>query len=401
MAQTAVSQVAPLQVPPRLLLGPGPSNVHPRVLQALSAPALGYLDPLWMQTMDNIARMLRALFRTQNELTIAMPGTGTAGMETGIANLVEPGDVVVVGTHGFFGERLAEIARRYGATVAPVPGEWGRPLAPEAVEQELRKHPKVKLLAVVHAETSTGVLQPIEPLASLARRYDCLLLVDAVTSLGGSPVEVDAWGIDFCYSASQKCLGCPPGLAPITASHRAEQAILNRSQKVRSFYLDLTLHRSYWGGPRLYHHTAPVNLLYGLHEGLRIILEEGLEARWKRHQRVALALWAGLQALGLRLLVEEPYRLPQLTTVLVPDGVDEGKLRRALLEEWGIEVGGGLGNLRGKVLRIGLMGENATPSAVLTLLCALEALLPRMGYAVPTGVAAGAAARLLTKSDGP
>ncbi|MCS7207595.1 MAG: alanine--glyoxylate aminotransferase family protein [Dehalococcoidia bacterium] len=395
MAQMAASVAPPLQVPQRLLLGPGPSNINPRVLRAMSAPALGYLDPTWMQTMDEIAAMLRALFRTRNDLCIAMPGTGTAGMETAIANLVEPGDVVVVGTHGFFGERLAEIARRYGATVATVPGEWGRPLDPDAVEAELRKHPKVKALGVVHAETSTGVLQPLEALSALARRYDCLLIVDAVTSLGGSPVEVDAWGIDFCYSASQKCLGCPPGLAPVTVSPRAEQAIARRTQKVRSFYLDLTLHRSYWGGPRLYHHTAPVNLLYGLHEGLRLILEEGLEARWERHRRVARALWAGLEALGLRLLVAEAHRTPQLTTVVLPEGVDEMKLRRTLLDEWGIEVGGGLGALRGKILRIGLMGENATPSAVLTLLCALEALLPRLGYEVPPGAGTAAAGRVL------
>jgi alanine-glyoxylate transaminase/serine-glyoxylate transaminase/serine-pyruvate transaminase len=385
----------PLQVPFRWLLGPGPSNVHPRVLQAMGAPPLGYLDPHWIAIMDHLARMLRALFRTRNPLTIAMPGTGTLGMETGIANLVEEGDVVVVGANGFFGERMAEIARRYGAVVAPVVGEWGKPLDPEAVEREMRKHPKVKVLAVVHAETSTGVLQPLEPLAALARRYESLFLVDAVTSLGGSPVEVDAWGIDCCFSASQKCLGCPPGLAPITVSPRGEEVIGKRSRPVRSFYVDLTLHHSYWGGQRLYHHTAPVNLLYALYEGLRLILEEGLEARWERHRRAARALWAGLEALGLRLLVPEPWRLPQLTTVLLPEGVDERGLRQALREEWGIEVGSGLGSLRGRVLRIGLMGMNASPSAVLTLLTALEALLPRLGFPVPAGAGVAAAARLL------
>ncbi|MBI4336276.1 MAG: alanine--glyoxylate aminotransferase family protein [Chloroflexi bacterium] len=381
--------------PARLLLGPGPTNVHPRVMQAMLNPILGYLDPDFLKVMDDLASLMRQLFNTQNPVTIAVPGTGTAGMETGLANLLEPGDVAVVGTHGYFGERIAEIASRQGATVALVPGEWGRPLDPDAVKAELSKHRKVKLLGVVHGETSTGVLQPLEELSRLARQHDSLFLVDAVTSLGGVPMEADRWGIDFCYSASQKCLACPPGLAPMTASPRAMEAVGARKEKCRSFYLDLSLHRTYWGTQRRYHHTAPVTMLYALREGLRLILEEGIEARIARHRHAAHALWAGLEALGLKLLVDESCRLPQLTTVVLPEGIDELDLRQRMLREYNIEVGGGLGKMAGKLLRIGLMGQNASAEAVLTLLSSLEGVLPRLGYEVAVGEGVSAASRVL------
>lgn len=385
MASRDLPATAP-HPPPRLLLGAGPSNVHPRVYQALLAPVVGYLDPYLLHLLAELQERLRRVFRTRNGLTLAVSGTGTAGMECAVANLIEPGDVFVVGVNGYFGDRLAQIAERHGAEVVRVEGEWGRPLDPEAVERALKAHPRVKALGVVHAETSTGVLQDLRPLAELARRHDALLVVDAVTSLAGSPLEVDGLGIDFAFSATQKCLACPPGLAPITASERALQAIQSRRQRSRSWYLDLSLLRNYWGELHHYHHTAPVTLLYALHEGLHLVLEEGLESRWERHRRAGRALWAGLTAMGLGLLVDRPEdRAPQLTTVRVPEGVDEREVRRALLEEFGIEISGGLGALAGRVWRVGLMGENARLPVVLTFLSALEQVLRRLGVPVPPG----------------
>ncbi|MBI4234427.1 MAG: alanine--glyoxylate aminotransferase family protein [Chloroflexi bacterium] len=385
-----------LNPPARILLGPGPSNVSSRVLRALTAPLLGYLDPDFMQIMDDVASMLRYAFGTHNDFTLPVSGTGSAGMEAGLANLLEPGDTLIVGVKGFFGERLMEVAARHGAKVVPVQTEWGRPLDLDNLRREFRRQGKVKVLAVVHAETSTGVLQPLEDVARLAREHDALLLVDAVTSLGGTRVAVDDWGIDFCYSATQKCIGAPPGLAPITVSTRAMESIRNRREKPRSWYLDVGLLSQYWAtGQRVYHHTAPISMIYALREALRMLMEEGLERRWERHQRNGRALRAGLEALGLRLLVPEEWCTYQLTAVVVPEGVEDVACRMALLREYNIEVGGGLGKLRGKIWRIGLMGESCSPANVFLLLSALEALLPRFGFEVPAGAGVAAASKTL------
>ncbi|MBI2166165.1 MAG: alanine--glyoxylate aminotransferase family protein [Chloroflexi bacterium] len=385
-----------LQPPQRVLLGPGPSNVHPRVMRAMQLPVIGYLDPDLLQIMDQVAAMLRQVFRTRNSVTFAVPGTGSAGMETGIANLLEPDDVAVIGANGFFSERIAEMVTRQGARPIMVPAEWGSPVDPGDLERELKRHAnKVKLLAVVHAETSTGVLQPMQDISRLARKYNALLLVDAVTSLGGCSVEVESWEADFVYSATQKCLGCPPGLSPITASDAAVNVIRERKSKTRTWYLDLSLLENYWSGPRRYHHTTPVTLLYALHEGLRVVLDEGLEQRFVRHERNAEALRRGLEALGLKLLVAPPYRLNQLTPVFIPDGIDDQTFRQALLREFNIEIGGGLGKLRGQIWRIGLMGESSQVAYVLSLLTALETLLPRFGYEVARGEGVASAAKAL------
>ena len=381
---------------PRLLLGPGPSNVHPRVLRALGKPLLGYLDPEFLAILDEIGAMLREVYGLERGLALPISGTGGAGMEAGLANLLEPGDTAVIGVNGFFGERLALIAARHGASVVTVNAEWGRVLDPDAVHEEMRRQDRVKLLAVVHAETSTGALQPLQELAAIAHEREALLLVDAVTSLGGSPLSMSNTGIDFAYSATQKCLGAPPGLSPIALSERALEALAQRRQPPATWYLDLALLRQYWEGPsRVYHHTPPVPLLYALHEALRLVLEEGVEARFARHQRHGHALRAGLEALGLRLLVPESYCTPQLTAVLVPEGLDEAALRGTLREEHNIEIGGGLGQLRGRVWRIGLMGESSNAANVLVLLAALEALLPRFGFEVPSGAGVAAASREL------
>ena len=384
-------------IPQRTLLGPGPSNVSPRVLQAMISPLLGYLDPDFLHLMDDVTEVLRQVFQTANPLTFAVSGTGSAGMEAGLCNLLEPEDTIVVGVNGFFGERLAEISRRQGAKVARVEAEWGMPLDPDMVEQELKRHPQVKVLAVVHVETSTGVFQPLEDLSRLAKEHDALFLVDAVTSLGGSPVPVDTLGIDFCYSATQKCIGAPPGLAPVTASEQARQAMLNRKESPRSWYLDLSLLQEYWSSSRRYHHTAPISMIYALREALRMILEEGLEARHQRHRRNARALRAGLQAMEMTLTVPEEYRADQLTSVSIPAGVPDLEVRRTLLYEYGIEIGGGLGKFAGKVWRIGLMGESSKEAYVLALLSALESVLPRYGYEAPQGGGIAAASKSLAE----
>ena len=382
-------------IPERTLLGPGPSNVSPRVLRAMMAPPLGYLDPDFLHLMDEVTMLLREVYGTSNPLTFAVSGTGSAGMEAGLCNLLEPGDTIVVGVNGFFGDRIAEISRRQGAQVARVDAEWGQPLDPDTVAREMKRHSRVKVLAVVHAETSTGVLQPLEEFSRLAHEHDALFLVDAVTSLGGSPVPVEALGIDFCYSATQKCLGAPPGLSPITASERAHEAMRQRKESPRSWYLDLSLLFDYWSSSRRYHHTAPVSMIYALREALRMILEEGLEARFRRHRRNGAALRAGLQALGLSLVVAEGYRADQLTAAYIPEGVPDQEVRRTLLHQYGIEIGGGLGKFAGKVWRIGLMGESSREAHVLALLAALEALLPRYGYRVAPGLGVSAASKSL------
>ncbi len=388
--------VEELNPPRRTLLGPGPSDVDPRVLRAMSAPILGYLDPEFIKIMDGVSQMLREVFGTEEAFTLPVSGTGSAGMEAALANLLEPGDVAVVVENGFFGLRLEEIASRQGATVVPVPVEWGKTADPDAVEAVLKQQPKVKLLGAVHAETSTGVLQPLDKLAQLAHEYDALFLVDAVTSLGGARVDFDEIDIDFAYSATQKCLGAPPGMSPVAVSPRGLDAIRNRTEKARSWYLDLGLLLQYWaGGTRVYHHTAPMSMIYALREALRLVLQEGLDNRIARHRRNGRALRAGLSALGLELLVPEEFCTYQLTSVHVPEGVDDAGLRRRLLTEYNIEIGGGLGQFASKMWRIGLMGESSTSSNVLILLSSLEALLPQFGYEVASGAGVAAASQSL------
>lgn len=376
--------------PERILMGPGPSQVPPAVLSALARPTIGHLDPAFLRLMDDVRDMLRAVFGTQNMCTLPMSGTGSAGMETCVVNLVEPGSRVLVGACGVFGTRLAEVARRAGAEVTVAEGEWGRALDAGVLEQAAQGR-KFDLLCVVHAETSTGVLQPLEPMRELAERLGALLLVDTVTSLGGVPVELDSTGIDVAYSGTQKCLSCPPGLAPVSLSERAVQRLASRKRPVQSWYLDLSLITRYWGQERVYHHTAPINALYGLHEALRLVLEEGLAPRYARHARHAAALAAGLNALGLSLPVPERERLPPLTLVSVPEGVDEARARAYLLEEFGLEIGGGLGKFNGNAWRIGLMGASATRRNVSVCLAALSRALEAQGHR-PRGDALLAAA---------
>lgn len=385
--------------PRRLLLGPGPSMVHPRVLRAMSTPLLGHLDPAFLAVMNDIQTLLRQVFATRNRFTIAISGTGSAGMEASIVNLVEPGDAVIVGVNGAFGTRLATVVERCGGKAIRVEAPWGHIIEPEAIGAALKRSDPVKAVALVHAETSTGAWQPIEPVGRLCRAHNALFIVDAVTSLGGAPVEVDRWDIDVCYSATQKCLSCPPGLAPFTLSDRALSAIKNRRTPCQSWYLDMALIADYWTEHnRAYHHTAPISLLYALREALRLVEEEGLQARYTRHQLNSDALVAGLMALGLTPLPPAGYRLPMLTCVTVPAHIDEAAVRAQLLEMFGIEIGGGLGPLKGKVWRIGLMGESCTEANALTLLNALEEIGIRSGWISSPGVALQAAARTYSRS---
>ena len=380
--------------PLRLLLGPGPSTVHPRVLHAMSTPLLGHLDPAFLAVMNDLQTLLRQTFATTNRFTIAISGTGSAGMEASIVNLVEPGDAVIVGVNGIFGTRLATVVERCGGKPIRVEAPWGNIIEPEAIEATLQRSGPVKAVALVHAETSTGVWQPIEPVGRLCRTYDTLFIVDAVTSLGGVPVEVDRWDIDVCYSATQKCLSCPPGLAPITVSDRALSVIKNRRTSCQSWYFDMGLIADYWSEcNRAYHHTAPISMLYALREALRLVDEEGLPARYSRHQLNSEALLTGLSELGLTPLPPAGRRLPMLTCVTIPAHVDEAAVRTQLLETFGIEIGGGLGPLKGKVWRVGLMGESCTKANVLTLLDALEEIGVRSGWISSPGVALQAAAR--------
>ncbi|MDP2954288.1 MAG: alanine--glyoxylate aminotransferase family protein [Chloroflexota bacterium] len=384
-----------LNPPYRILLGPGPSNIHPRVQQAMLAPIVGHLDPYFVTLMEDTTRLLRALFRTKNELTFPISGTGSAGMEAGFANFLEPGDVAVVGVNGLFGERMVDNAQRCGAQVVQVTAEWGRIIEPEAIEAALKAQRRVKLLALVHAETSTGVLQPLTEASRLAKRYEALFLADTVTSLGGHEVAVDDWGIDICYSGTQKCISCPPGLAPFTAGQRALAALSARAGKVQSWYLDLSLLSRYWTTGRFYHHTAPISMIYALHEALAVIADEGLEARIERHVRHGSALRAGLAAMGLMLHAQEGHRLNSLTSVRIPPGVDDLKVRQRLLNEFGIEIGGGLGPLAGQIWRIGLMGHSSTKENVLLLLSTLEKLLVAQGFSLEPGAGVTAALRAL------
>ncbi len=385
--------------PRRLLLGPGPSMVPPRVLQALSAPLLGHLDPAFLTVMNDIQQSLRPLFATTNPFTIAVSGTGSAGMEAAIVNIVEPGDAVIVGVNGVFGTRLATVVERCGGKAIKLDVPWGQVIPPDMIETALRRSSPVKAVVLVHAETSTGAWQPLEPVGAMCRNHQALLIVDAVTSLGGVPVDVDRWGIDVCYSATQKCLSCPPGLAPLTLSPQALSVIKSRRTPCQSWYLDMGLVADYWAeGSRAYHHTAPVSMLYALRESLGLIEQEGLPARFARHQLNSDALVAGLMELELTPLPSAEHRLPMLSCVTVPPHLDEGAVRQQLLQQFGIEIGGGLGPLKGKVWRIGLMGESCTEANVLTFLNALEEIFIRYGWLSTPGVALQAAARIYSRA---
>jgi len=388
---TSSNSFPELRPPARVLLGPGPSNVHPRVMKAMMSPVLGHLDPDFVGIMEDIKRLLRLVFRTSNEITFPVSGTGSAGMECVMANLIEAGDEVVIGVNGAFGGRLAEIADRLGAKTHRVEAPWGRIVEPDQVAQALSKIEKPKLVAIVHAETSTGIHQPLEEISKMTHRSGALLVIDAVTSLGCVPLEIDKWGIDACYSCTQKGIGAPPGLAPVTFSPRAMEAIRKRKSKCRSWYLDVGLIEQYWGPDRLYHHTAPITMNYAIYEALRIVFEEGLETRFKRHLANASALVAGLGAMGLGLAAQESHRLPQLTAVAIPDGVADAKVRERLLKLFNIEIGAGLGPFKGKVWRIGLMGEGSRRENVMLVLGALEEILASMGIEIGRGRALSAA----------
>ncbi|NLL61191.1 MAG: alanine--glyoxylate aminotransferase family protein [Candidatus Atribacteria bacterium] len=364
----------------RILMGPGPSDVHPRVLKTMATPLVGHLDPDFLEIMNETREMLREVYQTKNELTIAISGTGSAGMEAVLVNLLEPGDKAVVCINGYFGERMADIVRRCGAEPIILNAEWGTIVEPDEVKKVLADIGKVKLLAIVHAETSTGVRQPLEEISRLVKEAGALFVVDAVTSLAGIPVETDKWQIDAIYSGTQKCISCPPGLSPVSFSEAAREVMTQRTTPIQSWYLDMKMLGSYWGQERFYHHTAPISMSYALHEALRLVLEEGLEERFKRHKLHSKALVAGLEAMGLEMVVAPEYRLPELNSVYIPEGIDDVKVRKALLSDYGIEIGGGLGKFKGKAWRIGLMGYSCSRDNVMLLLAALENILQEQGY---------------------
>ena len=384
-------------VPPRILLGPGPSMVNTRVLQAMMQNMIGYLDPDYVTIMDQVSGLLGEVFQTGDGATMALSGTGSSGMEAGLSSILEPGDTVIVCICGFFGERMVDMANRVGANVVALRSEWGKPFPEEVLADALSEYGDVKLVAAIHAETSTGIRQPIEGISRLAREHGALLMVDAVTSLGGNEVAFDEWGIDYCYSATQKCLGCPPGLSPVAVSQRALESIRSRETPPASWYLDLNLNANYWYEPRVYHHTSPVSMVLALREGLRVVLDEGLDNRFARHERNAAALRAGLNALGLDLVAPEGYRLAQVTPVWIPEGVDDAEVRSILLSEYNMEIGKGLGQFDGKIWRFGLMGESSRPDYVLLALAAMESALTRAGYEVAPGAGVGAASIELSR----
>ena len=392
MSSVDAPVIAPLNPPRRVLLGPGPSPVDDRVLRVMSAPLLGHLDPMFVKTMDEVQVMLRYVFETNNRLTMPISGTGSAGMEAAMVNMVEPGEEIVICINGYFGERMSEMATRAGAIPVRVECEWGGPVDLDKARNAW-KNSSAKVFFAVQAETSTGVLQQIAPLREIVDERDGYLMIDAVTSLGAHSVGADRNGVDACYSGTQKALSCPPGLSPVTFSDRAVQKIKSRKTKVGSWYLDTSLLTAYWedagSGQRAYHHTAPITMNYGLHEALRIVTEEGLEARAARHERNHWALVAGIEAMGLSMLVAPEHRLWTLNSVRIPEGVDDARVRRRLLEEFNIEIGGGLGVFKGKVWRIGLMGAGSTENNVLLLLAALEKALKAEGCKLPeSGVSA-------------
>ena len=378
-----------LNPPQRLLLGPGPSDVHPRVLSVMCTPLLGHLDPQFLEIMQETQQLLRDAYLTKNPLTFPVSATGMAGMETCIVNLIEPADKIVVCSMGYFGQRMIDVAGRTGAQLTVLEQPWGEVFDLHRLRETLQAV-RPKVLAIVHAETSTGAWQPMEEVGKLCHEFDTLLIVDAVTSLGCIPLRVDDWQIDAVFSCTQKGLGCPPGLSPVSFSPRAEEAMGRRKTKVQSWYFDLTMIRQYWGSDRAYHHTAPITMTYALREGLRLLHEEGLDARWARHVKNHRALKAGLTALGLKYSAREGHQLPQLNAVFIPAGVEDLPVRKRMLTEFGIEIGGGLGDFKGKVWRIGLMGFNSKPSAVFTVLATLEHCL--RGAGVKTSPGAGVAA---------
>ncbi len=380
----------PLNPPKRILLGPGPSDVHPRVLAALAAPTVGHLDPYYLELMSGMQRMLRAVLRTKNEMTLAVSGTGSAGMEAAVVNLIEPGDTMLVCVNGVFGARMADVAGRAGAKVVRIDRPWGEVFTPAEIRQALEQA-KPSVVGIVMAETSTGAHQPLEEISRIVHAAGALLLVDAVTALGGLPVETDAWEIDAIYSGSQKCLGCPPGLAPLSFSPRAMERIGRRTTKVQSWYLDVTMLAQYWGQERVYHHTAPINMTYALYEALRMVLDEGLENCFRRHALNHRALKAGLQAIGISYAADPKHLLPMLNAVGIPAVVDDARIRRGLLERHGIEIGAGLGAFKGKAWRIGLMGHSSRQANVFLLLAALEELLGEQGYVFADGASIAAA----------
>ncbi|MCB1761095.1 MAG: alanine--glyoxylate aminotransferase family protein [Gammaproteobacteria bacterium] len=384
--------------PVRTLMGPGPSDVHPRILEALARPTIGHLDPQFVAMMEEVKSLLQYAFQTDNALTMPVSAPGSAGMESCFVNLVEPGDKVIVCQNGVFGGRMQENVERCGGSAVMVQDDWGKPVDPQKLEDALNANPDARIVAFVQAETSTGAESDTKTLVGLAHKHDCLTIVDAVTALGGTPVKVDVWGVDAIYSGTQKCLSCTPGISPVSFNERAQQKIRNRTGKVQSWFLDLNLVMGYWGGgaKRAYHHTAPVNALYALHEALVMLREEGLENAWKRHQRNHLALKAGLEAMGLSFIVPQGARLPQLNAVSIPEGVDDALVRGRLLTEYNLEIGAGLGALAGKVWRIGLMGHSSRAENILLCVGALEAVLSEMGAEINTGIALGAVQRALS-----
>eukprot|EP00741_Cyanophora_paradoxa_P013186 tig00000178_g12738.t1 len=367
--------IAPqLDPPPRLLLGPGPCNAHPRVLSALAVHQVGHLDPFFLHMMEEIKEMMKYVWQTANAFTLPVSGTGSAAMEAGLANLVEPGDVVLIGCNGYFGNRLCDMASRYGADVRRIERAWGTAFSLEEIEEGLRKH-RPMLTCIVHAETSTGVCQPMEGVGALCHKYGSMLMLDCVTSISGVPLFIDKWEVDVAYAGTQKCLSCPPGVSPFTMNQRALDKLMKRKTKVPNWYLDMSMIAQYLvsaSPTRTYHHTAPINMNYGLREALRIVTEEGLEARWKRHLDNAELLWAGLEKLGIQLLVKKEHRLPSLTTAIIPPGVDGKAVTTYILKKYNIEIGNGLGDLAGKGWRFGLMGYNSRPDNVMAILGAME-----------------------------
>ena len=382
----------------RLLLGPGPSPVHPRVLKAMSSHVVGHLDPDYLAVMDDCQQMLRHLFNTGNRVTFPISGTGSAAMEASVCNMIEEGDEAIICINGVFGERMADVAGRYGAKVIRVEAPWGKPIDPQDVKKALDAHPSAVLVGIVHAETSTGVLQPMEEIGQICRKHGALLLMDCVTSLGGVPVEVDKWGVEIAYSGTQKCLSCPPGVAPITFSERALGKARERKGKVKSWYFDVTMVEKYWGQERVYHHTGPISMSYAIREALRVVLEEGLEKRFARHALASKALRAGVEALGLSMFAQEGFRTPTLNTVTLKPGVEEGAVRRRLLNDFDIEIGAGLGPVAGKIWRIGMMGHGATQANVIYLLSALEVIFRQMEYTSLVGSAVAATTRVYAEA---
>ncbi len=382
-----------------LLMGPGPSPVHKRVLKAIGQHTIGHLDPDFLKIMNSAMDLLRFVFETKNQTTFPVSGTGSAGMEAALVNMVEPGDKVLVGVNGVFGQRMVDVASRCGAEVLEVNAKWGRPVDPDELKKTLSAHAGVKLVGIVHAETSTGVQQPLEPVVEAARNHDALLLVDAVTSLGGLPVAVDRRDLDIVYSGNQKCLGAPPGLAPITFGKRAMQRFEQRKSKVQSWYLDLSFLTRYWGEERFYHHTAPINMIYALYEALAIIEEEGLEKRFDRHRLNSGALVAGLNALGVKPVVEDQYRLPSLITVWIPESLEDTEVRSRLRSEHLIEIGGGLGPFKGKAWRIGLMGNGSQRENVSRLLRALSDIFNQLGHSCSLDEALSETTRLYQQQE--